>query len=120
MQVNYNKYAQICNEDSKSSRRSEARGVRDGVTVLSAGRKLGLGSKECRICLRREKWRTSKWEEEGLLKCGGENAYSFRGKDEVLMLVGSAQGTVEDLIRKVIGLNFDLTCEPYRSDHEEP
>ena len=46
MQVNYNKYAQICNEDSKSSRRSEARGVRDGaVTVLSPGRKLGLGLK---------------------------------------------------------------------------
>lgn len=36
------------------------------------------------------------------------------------MLVGSAQETVEDLIRKIIGLNADLTCEPYCSDHEEP
>lgn len=54
-----------------------------------------------------KKWRTSKWEEEGLLKCGGENAYSFRGNDEVIKLVGSAQETVEDLIRKVIGLNAD-------------
>lgn len=67
-----------------------------------------------------KKWRTSKWEEEGLLKCGGENAYSFSGNDEVIKLVGSAQETVEDLIRKVIGLNADLTCEPYCSDHEEP
>lgn len=36
------------------------------------------------------------------------------------MLVGGTQGTVGDLIRKVIGLNFDLTCKPYCSDHEEP
>ena len=36
------------------------------------------------------------------------------------MFVGSAQETVEDLIRKIIGLNADLTREPYCSDHEEP
>lgn len=46
MQVNYNKYAQICNEDIKApgGQRPEEREIGE-VTARSPGRKLGLGLK---------------------------------------------------------------------------
>lgn len=70
--------------DHRSSRRSEARGVRGGTAAVlgqpSVKREARSGLKEHSVCLGRKNWRrTSKWEEEELLKGGGENANRIWG-----------------------------------------
>lgn len=65
--------AQRSSEDNKSSRRSEARGGRDGAAAATGNiegrREARSGLERTSVCLGRKGWRrTSKWEEEEVLR----------------------------------------------------
>lgn len=88
--------------DNKSSKRLEARGVRDRAAVMfrqhSGRRKLHLGLKEHGICLARKKCRRySKWKEEGPLEV---RMLTGIGVHEAPVLIGSVQETGEGLIKR--------------------